>query len=393
MRKIRNTSFARRLGVAAAGVFVTGCGTSPNEPPPPGNLDATLALEVVTSALNQPIDLTAPPADPRLFVAEQIGRIRIIDNGQLLATPFLDVTGDVDCCGEEGLLGIAFHPDYESNGYFYVSYTHTNGDSRLDRFTVSANANVADPNSRLPILAIQQPFSNHNGGQVVFGSDGMLYWSLGDGGSGNDPLDSGQSPNTWLGSILRIDVDAGSPYDIPPDNPFANGANGAPEVWAYGLRNPWRFSFDRVENVIYIGDVGQGSWEEVNAQHADLAPVNYGWKIMEGRHCRPGGPTNCDQTGLTLPAIEYVNDGASCAVLGGFVYRGSAIPEVVGHYFYSDFCGGWLRSFRYDNGTVSSEMSWDVGGLGSPRGFGEDASGELYILADSNVLRLVKAAQ
>jgi glucose/arabinose dehydrogenase len=384
-----NTRSTNRIRLAAAVVLACACGSGPNEPP--GNLQTDLALEVVASNLNQPIDLTAPPGDQRLFVAEQVGRVRIIEGGQLVATPFLDITNDVACCGEEGLLGITFHPNYASNGFFYVSYTHNNGDSRVDRFTVSADPNVADAGSRLTILGIQQPFSNHNGGQIVFGSDGMLYLSLGDGGSGNDPLDSGQHPDTWLGSILRLDVDGGSPYAIPADNPFVTSGNGAPEVWAYGLRNPWRFSFDRTEGVIYIADVGQGAWEEINAQDAGLAPVNYGWKIMEGTHCRPGGPTNCNQTGLTLPVIEYVNDGASCAVVGGFVYRGSAIPEIVGHYFYSDFCGGWLRSFRYAGGSVSNETSWDVGSFGNPRGFGEDANKELYILADANVLRLIKS--
>lgn len=381
-----------RIRIAIGALVAAACGSGTTEPPP-GNLETTLALEVVASGLNQPIDLNAPTGDARLFVVEQVGRVRIVENGQLLTTPFLDITSDVACCGEEGLFSIAFHPNYESNGYFYVSYTHDNGDSRLDRFTVSTDANVADPNSRLQILAIAQPFSNHNGGQIAFGTDEMLYLSLGDGGSGNDPLDSGQNPDTWLGSILRLDVDGGSPYGIPSDNPFATNGNGAPEVWAFGLRNPWRFSFDRVAGVIYIADVGQGAWEEVNVQDASLAAVNYGWKIMEGAHCRPGGPTNCNQNGLTLPAIEYANTESSCAIVGGFVYRGSDIPEIVGHYFYSDFCGGWLRSFRYDDGEVSDETSWDVASFGNPRGFGEDANGEIYILADASVLRITGSNQ
>jgi hypothetical protein len=369
-----------------------GCQDGPIEPPP-GNLNTTLALESVASGLSSPVDLTSPPGDMRLFVAEQTGAVRIIDGDQTLATPFLDISGDVTCCGEQGLLGIAFHPDYAGNGFFYVSYNDNDGDTQIDRFTVSADPNVADVATRLNILSVGQPFSNHNGGKITFGPDEMFYVSLGDGGSGNDPLDSGQDTSTLLGSLLRINVNEGIPYSIPNDNPFAGSNTERGEIWAYGLRNPWRFSFDRVAGNIYIGDVGQGAFEEVNAADDSEPGLNYGWKIMEGMHCRPGGDQNCNQTGLTLPVLEYENGSQGCAVIGGHVYRGSVIPEIVGHYFYSDNCGGWLRSFRYDNGSVTDETEWDVGQLGGPRSFGEDANGELYILAGSSVLLIVPESQ
>jgi glucose/arabinose dehydrogenase len=354
----------------------------------PGSGAADLAAEVVVSGLSAPVYLTAPAGDRRLFVAEQAGRIRVVEAGQLLATPFLDVTDRVVSGGERGLLSIAFHPLYESNGYFYVSYTGDGGSSRIERFSVTANPDVADPASAKLILTVSQPFSNHNGGLIAFGPDGRLYIGLGDGGSGGDPQGHGQNTSTLLGSLLRIDVDGGDPYAVPADNPFV-GAAGADEIWAYGLRNPWRFSFDGQTGNLYVADVGQNQWEEVNVVSATAAGLNYGWNVMEGAHCFANEA--CDANGLVLPALEY-GHSQGCSVTGGYVYRGAAIPEILGHYFYSDYCRGFLRSFRYLNGSVTDEKQWDVGNLGNVLSFGEDGVGELYVLSgNGSVYRLVAA--
>jgi len=348
----------------------------------------TLAVEVVAGGFSNPIHLTAPANDPRLFVVEQSGRIRIIENGQVLVTPFLDITGRVQSGGERGLFSIAFHPQYHSNGFFYVSYTDDGGDSRIERYSVTGDPSVADPNSAELILSVPQPFGNHNGGQIAFGSDGMLYIGLGDGGDGGDPQGNGQNTNTLLGSLLRIDVDGGDPYAIPLDNPF-RGAPGADEIWGYGLRNPWRFSFDREANQLYVADVGQNDWEEINVVSVVQPELNYGWNTMEGAHCFASDP--CDSSGLVLPALEYGHSDG-CSVTGGYVYRGTAIPDIQGHYFYSDYCSGFLRSFRFSGGSVSDQRQWSVGGLGNVLSFGEDAGGELYVLSrNGNVYRIVEA--
>ncbi len=346
-----------------------------------------LETEVVASGLSSPVYVTAPPGDPRLFVVEQAGRVRIVEDGQLLGVPFLDITDRVRSGGERGLLSVAFHPDYASNGFMYASYTDDNGDTRIERYSVTGDASVADPGSSKPILSVDQPFGNHNGGLIVFGPDGKLYIGLGDGGSGGDPQGHGQNTNTLLGALLRIDVDAGDPFAVPADNPFVGDPNGRDEVWAYGLRNPWRFSFDHEAGNLYIADVGQNSWEEVNAVRASDAPLNYGWNAMEGAHCFAVDP--CDDLDFILPVLEYGHSDG-CSVTGGYVYRGAAIPEIRGHYFYSDFCSGFLRSLRFVGGAVSDQREWDVGDLGRVLSFGEDAAGELYILsADGRVLRLV----
>ncbi|MEE9132697.1 MAG: PQQ-dependent sugar dehydrogenase [Gemmatimonadota bacterium] len=348
-----------------------------------------LAVEIVASGFSNPIYLTAPAVDPRLFVVEQSGRIKIVESGQVRAAPFLDITDRVSSGGERGLFSVAFHPQYGSNGFFYVNYTDSNGDSRIERYSVTGDPDIADPNSAKLIISLQQPFSNHNGGLVVFGSDGMLYIGLGDGGSGGDPQGHGQNTSTLLGSLLRIDVDGGDPYAVPLDNPFIGGG-GAGEIWAYGLRNPWRFSFDRVANQLYIADVGQNAWEEVDVVSASEAGLNYGWNSMEGSQCFATDP--CDATDLVLPALEY-GRSEGCSVTGGYVYRGSAIPGIQGHYFYSDYCSGFLRSFRFTAGSVSDEREWDVGDLGSVLSFGQDADGELYVLSgNGNLYRLVESS-
>ena len=360
-----------------------GDGDGDGDPPP-----FTLATEIVASGLNSPIYLTAPASDSRLFVVEQAGRVLIIENGQLLSTPFLDITDRVQSGGELGLFSVAFHPDYASNGFFYVNYTQSpDRATRIERYSVTADPNVADPDSDVELLTIAQPFTNHNGGLNAFGLDGMLYIGMGDGGSQNDPDGQGQNINTLLGALLRLDVDGGDPFAIPADNPFV-GVAGADEIWAIGLRNPWRFAFDRQTNDLYIADVGQDAWEEINIASSTAAPINYGWNTMEGMECF--GAASCDMSGLTLPALAY-GHAEGCSVTGGYVYRGAALPELDGHYFYSDWCSGFLRSFVYTGTGVSEETEWEVGDLGNVVSFGEDADGELYIVSgNGNIYRLTR---
>ena len=341
----------------------------------------TMRLEQVGDRFRSPVYVTSAPGDTRLFVVEQAGRIRILRNGRLLEQPFLDIASRVRSGGEQGLLSMAFHPDYRTNGWFFVNFTDRNGDTHIERFKVSSNPDVADLGSMLLVLKIDQPYSNHNGGLVKFGPDGMLYIGMGDGGSGGDPKGNGQNPRALLGKMLRINVSRAEPYTIPVGNPFANGQGGAPEVWAMGMRNPWRFSFDHAAGMLYIGDVGQNREEEIDVAPASRAGINYGWNIMEGANCfRSSG---CNRCGLYAPTVAYSQADGGCSVIGGYVYRGRRIPEIVGHYFYSDYCSGWLRSFRYQNGTATDRRSWTVQDLGNVVSFGEDSAGELYIVTES----------
>jgi glucose/arabinose dehydrogenase len=370
-----------------AAAIGNGCSSSTQEPEP--EPPSALRVETVATGLASPVFLTAPANDQRLFVVEQAGRIRIIQNGQLAETSFLDIRARVGSGGERGLLSMAFHPNYATNGFFFVNFTDLAGNTRVERFTVTVGSpNVANAASAKLIIGIDQPFANHNGGQLQFGPDGKLYIGMGDGGSGGDPLNHGQDRTTLLGDLLRIDIDAGDPYAIPADNPYATSAQFRREIWAYGLRNPWRFSFDRTDGVIYIADVGQNLFEEVNAVPAAQAGVNYGWRIMEAAHCYPTG-SNCTTTGLQQPVHEYShNDG--CSVTGGYVYRGSRIPGIVGHYFYSDFCTGFLKSFKLVNGSATDHRTWSIGDIGSVMSFGQDASGELYMLtSNGRVSRII----
>jgi glucose/arabinose dehydrogenase len=350
--------------------------------------DVRLAVEEVASGLDQPVYLTAPVGDPRLFIIEQPGRIRVVENGQRLPKPFLDIAGKVRSGGEQGLLSVAFHPHYKANGFLFVNYTDNKGDTRIERYMVSTDRNVADPRSAKLILTIDQRYSNHQGGLNLFGPDGMLYIGMGDGGSQGDPHGNGQNRNVLLGKLLRINVDRGDPYEIPAANPYAKGG-GRGEIWALGLRNPWRFAFDRFSGLLYIADVGQDKYEEVNVVPMQNAGVNYGWNDMEGPSCyRSSG---CNQTGLQLPALSYSHENSTCSVIGGFVYRGQKIPEIKGQYFYSDYCNSWLRSFGFAEGKVTDRHEWPVGRLGSIVSFGEDSQGELYICTSSGrVYRIVK---
>lgn len=354
-------------------------GLTPTPPPPrPQPSQVRLQLQKVAGGLTQPLFLDAPQGDSRLFIVEQPGRIKVVSGGSLLPVPFLDIADLVGTGGERGLLGLAFHPQYAVNGRFYVNYTDTSGDTRVAEYRAGTDPNKADRASGRVILTVDQPASNHNGGMLAFGPDGYLYAALGDGGGGGDQFGHGQRSGTLLGSLLRIDVDSGDQYGIPADNPFVAGG-GAAEVWVYGLRNPWRFSFD--DQRLYIADVGQGKWEEIDVLTTGDGGANLGWSIMEGTHCY-NPSSGCNRTGLTLPAFEY-GHGEGCSVTGGYVYRGNAVPELNGHYFYGDFCSGWVRSFRYTGGGVADPWDWtaDLGTIASLTSFGTDGQGELYVVS------------
>ena len=373
---------ARAMWMVAVAVLAPAAGAGP--PRAPG-----LVLEKVAGGLDRPLFLTAPAGDPRLFVVEQGGRIRIVRGGRLLPVPFLDLSAKTRAGGERGLLGLAFHPRYRENGFFYVDYTDRDGNTRVERYTVSRDSDRADPATVRLVIAIDQPFANHNGGDVAFGPDGMLYVGMGDGGSAGDPYGNGQNKDTLLGKMLRLDVDHGAPYAIPRDNPFAGTTGARGEIWAYGLRNPWRFCFDPPAGLLYIADVGQNQWEEVDVAPAGRGGLDYGWNVMEGNHCFRS--FTCRHEGRLLPAVEYGHD-EGCSVTGGFVYRGSRMPALVGHYFYADFCQGWIRSFKYEGGAVIEHREWQGLSPGQPASFGLDAQGELYLCdLGGSVYRLAPA--
>ncbi len=339
---------------------------------PPGLEDLTLTPLV--NGLQQPLFVTHAPGDSeRLFVLEQVGRVRVVQAGELLAEPLLDIGGLITCCGERGLLGLAFHPNYSENGYFFVNYTDSNGTTQIVRY--KATNNVADPDSAKTILSVQQPHSNHNGGMIAFGPDGYLYIGMGDGGSGGDPDNNGQNLDSLLGKMLRLDVDNGDPYAIPEGNPFVS-ENARGEIWSYGWRNPWRFSFDKGTGDMWVGDVGQEQIEEISFQAAGQSGGNYGWRLMEGLHCYDPG-SDCNDGSLVLPVLEYPHsEGAS--VTGGYRYRGSAIPELQGIYIYGDFTNGklWLAS---EQEGVWQAALWQDSNM-NISSFGEDANGELYVV-------------
>lgn len=344
----------------------------------------------VASGLQSPVHLTSPASDARLFIVEQPGRIRIVENGQLLPTPFLDIVAKVSSGGERGLLSVAFHPQYAQNGQFYVNYTDKAGDTRIERYRVSANRNLADPASASLVLHVRQPYSNHNGGLVAFGPDGMLYVGMGDGGGGGDPEEAGQDPLQLLGKLLRIDVDAAQPYGMPANNPYAGRPGGRGEIWALGMRNPWRFSFDHTAKLLYVADVGQNRLEEVNVVPAGEAGVNYGWDVMEASDCFEPG-SGCPRAGLTLPVLEYTHDDG-CSITGGFVYRGQAIPGLQGHYLYADYCEGWVRSFRYTDGQAADKRSYPLPDVGNISSFGEDSQRELYLVSHRGTVHRIAPA-
>ena len=365
----------------AGSTLTPGSSGAPAPTSAPVNLSSvTIGLEPIFGGLDQPVFLTdSGDGSGDIFIVEKAGKILLVKGGKVQTQPFLDITSRVGSSStEQGLLSVAFHPKYASNGYLFVDYTDTNGDTVVARFTASSDRNSADPNSFKKILGISQPYANHNGGQLAFGPDGMLWIGAGDGGSEGDPNGNGQKTTTLLGKILRIDVDHGDPYSIPPSNPFANGKKGKPEIWAYGLRNPWRFSFDRSTHDLYIGDVGQSQWEEIDFVSSDLKPgLNFGWKTMEGSHCYQPSK-NCNTSGLTMPVAEYSHAPGNCAVTGGYVYRGSQYPSIDGAYFFTDYCSGTIWALTRDASGKWSQTQVAQGKAGYSS-FGQDGNGELYI--------------
>jgi glucose/arabinose dehydrogenase len=339
----------------------------------------------VADGFSRPTFVTnAGDGSGRLFVLEKQGRIRIIAGGAAVQQPFLDISALVRSSGnEQGLLGLAFHPDYEHNGRFFVAYTAQDAANTVAEYHVSGDGMKADGGSGRVLFAVPDQFPNHNGGMLAFGPDGYLYISMGDGGSAGDPNGNGQNLNSMLAKVLRIDVDSATqPYGIPRDNPFASKAGTRPEVWAYGLRNPWRFSFDRATGDMWIADVGQDAYEEVNfAPAGDKGGENYGWNLMEGTHCyKP--PSGCNRDGLVLPLLDYGHAGGNCSVTGGYVYRGKAYPSLVGRYLYADYCSGSVWAVTRD-ATGKAANAKVLDGPGSTSSFGEDESGELYVTNDS----------
>jgi glucose/arabinose dehydrogenase len=338
-----------------------------------------LVLTPYLSGLENPVQLThAGDGSGRVFVVEQAGRIRIARDGVLLPTPFLDISDRLACCGERGLLSVAFPRDYATKGRFYVDYTDRTGTTIVARYHLGQNLDTADPASEEVVLTVAQPFANHNGGQLAFGPlDGYLYIGMGDGGSGGDPQNHGQNPASLLGKMLRIDVEAGlQPYGVPPTNPFAQTPGYRAEIWALGLRNPWRFSFDREKGDLYIGDVGQEQYEEIDLQPASSSGgENYGWRIMEGGHCYRS--QDCDQTGLVLPVAEY-DHSRGCSVAGGVVYRGGTYPRMQGIYLYGDYCSGRIWGLRQRGGQWQSLELLDT--AHRINSFGEDEVGNAYVV-------------
>lgn len=398
----------RKLSVVflAGLVSIAACVDEAGGPPPGGGVDGPspagpaptaaaapfdpeaveLGLEPFLDGLRAPLLLTnAGDHSGRSFVVEQGGTIRIVIDGEVASEAFLDVSDLTEAAGEQGLLGLAFHPAFERNGRFFINYTDLAGDTVVASYR--AEGKRADPRSARVLLKIDQPYANHNGGHLAFGPDGYLYIASGDGGSAGDPQGNGQNRNVLLGKLLRIDVDGDRPYGIPPDNPFADGADGAPEVWAYGLRNPWRFSFDPETATLWIGDVGQGDLEEVDRVQDDEGGLDFGWNEMEGSRCYEG--RDCKTSGQVLPITEYEHD-LGCAITGGFVYRGAEFPVLRGGYFFSDSCSGNIWAIDAGSrGPVEPSLL-----LSSERplsSFGQDEDGELYVtdIGAGEVLRVV----
>lgn len=344
----------------------------------------SLELEVISESLAQPTVIASPPGDDRVFIGQRGGVIRIYDPAVgLLPEPFLDISDRVRSNGiEQGLLGLAFHPDYAENGRFFIYHLDRDAQRQLAEYWVSADdPNKGDREAAWAVFDRAQPAGStdirHYGGGLVFGPDGYLYISSGDGAAGRT---TGQSTDDYFGAVLRIDVDAAEPgtFTIPPDNPFVDGG-GDPAVFAFGLRNPWRIDIDPVENLLYIADVGQADAEEVNVMGLDEGGVNFGWATMEGTSCF--SPRDCDQTGLEVPVYSYSHADGNCSITGGVVYRGEAIPELRGQYFFSDWCAGWVRSITYEDGEVVSLDNWSsISGKGSINAFGTDGAGEMYIV-------------
>jgi glucose/arabinose dehydrogenase len=387
---------------AASGVTATstpGSEPTPSEAPPAGAWDRSLDLEPVVGGLDGPLDLAVRPGDPdALYVVEQVGRVRVVRDGALVAEPVLDIAGIVSAGGESGLLGLAFHPDPD-DGRLFVYYTALDGDQVVSSFRLDPDVPDVALADEVMLLKMDDQFGNHNGGSLAFGPDGYLYIGTGDGGGGGDPLDSGRRLDTLLAKILRVDVDGGNPdgasYGIPADNPFLDEAGAMPEIWHTGLRNPWRIRFDRANGDLWIGDVGQGAWEEIDRAPAGVGGLDFGWNLMEGTRCYPSGEEACDLPGLTPPVTEYGHD-EGCSVTGGTVYRGEAQPDLVGWYVLSDYCSG--RFWVVDAAAAAEGFQDPLFAFDSRRNISaiaEDAAGELFAtdLSGGEILRVVVAPE
>ena len=396
--RVGHRSRGTRAALLASMLLAASCGSGPETSPSPTRAPSPrptvppspeespfqlgqvkISLSAFVSGVDSPLFLThAGDGSGRVYIVGQTGRISVAEaNGRLHPEPFLDISDRITAGGEQGLLGLAFHPAFAENGRFFVNYTDQNGDSVVAEYQ-RAGEREADPASERVLLQIDQPYPNHNGGMLAFGPDGFLYIGMGDGGSGGDPHDNGQRLDTLLGKLLRIDVDGGEPYGIPSDNPFVDEQDRRPEIWTYGIRNPWRFSFDRDTGDLFIGDVGQNELEEVDVLPAGTpSGANLGWRIMEASRCFASD--DCNAEGLVLPVIEYPT-AEGCAVTGGYVYRGSQFPALQGGYLFADFCGGqiWgLSAAKARAGSASRRLLLQTDlNISS---FGEDEEGELYV--------------
>lgn len=342
-----------------------------------------LTVDVVANGLNNPVHVASPPGDTRLFVVERAGVVRIVENGTVRQQPFLDASSEVSTFGSErGMLSIVFHPQYAANRRFFVSYTGNDGNIHLAEYRASTtDPNVASAATRTSVLSIPTTGVQHYGGMLAFTPEGYLLMSVGEGGTYSNPGGESQNTSTLLGKLVRLDVDGGSPYTIPPDNPYAGVEHARPEIWALGLRNPWRFSIDPLSQQLYLTDVGDVLYEEVNVVPSNAPGLNYGWNFFEGSRCQ-FGLDFCSSDEFHAPQIEYPHQPPCSSVTGGIVYRGAAVPEHQGRYFYSDYCLGWIRSFRYFAGTITEQLDWATS---TPAerivSFGEDGTGELYAVS------------
>lgn len=376
-------------------------------------LPSNLKLEIIHTDFNKPVFINTPfSGDDTLFVTEQSGMVRVLINNKIVKTPFLNILDRVHQAkmpgDERGLLGFAFHPEYLNNGKVYVNYSNSDGNTTISEFTKSKSRKLSiNPSSEKILMIIEQPYSNHNGGHIEFGPDGYLYISVGDGGSAGDPHGNAQNKNVLLGSILRVDVNTDENYSIPSTNPFIDD-EGADEIWGYGLRNPWRFSIDSQTSLIFIADVGQNSWEELNIVEIDKAGYNFGWNILEGNHCYL--EDDCNRDNMVLPKYEYPNDANyfktmlgikqkkdvhGCSITGGYLYRGRKIPEINNHYFFADYCTGKILSVKYD---TLEEYDWTemlMATISNKKiyisSFGIDGNNEIYIIDHGgSIYKLVK---
>ena len=379
MTKIHRSPILGAARTAGAGVCLALCLAAVPGHAPGASETPLVSLERIARGLERPVSLAhAGDGSGRLFIVQQGGEVLVHDGREVLPKPFLDLSELVSCCGERGLLDIAFHPDYAQSGLLFVHYSDRDDDTVIARYRVSEDPNAADPASAEILLRAEQPYSNHNGGQMDFGPDGYLYISLGDGGSGGDPGNRAQDLGTLLGKMLRIDVNTPSGYAIPPDNPFIEVPGARAEIWALGLRNAWRFSFDRKTGDLFIADVGQNRREEISFQPAGSpGGENYGWRLMEGSGCYEPR-TGCDDGSFVLPILEVEHGDGDCSITGGYRYRGARTPEAVGLYFYGDYCSGRIWA-----GAEGEGGAWSATEVLDTRhdisSFGEDEAGELYI--------------